>query len=219
MGEFFQYVSNAFWHLWPLLSAGSLLGIEEALGRYWAPAKEWSDRLTHKHRRAVQITALFAALFYSGFLAWREEHAEKLVLESHISATGQRQDRHLTEDQKAKLKAAITPIADKLLPVVVMGTRESESLQYATEFMPVFHEAGLRMPNYTSPQRYGAVPTDITSTAPRGILLGVHDKDRPPAGAIALRKALEQAIFPSSYVVLLYDGDPEEFVFVVGPPR
>lgn len=57
------------------MSAGSLLGIEEFCERYWGWAKEKIEKVPGSWRSRLKVGALVVAVFWSGYLAWSDEHS------------------------------------------------------------------------------------------------------------------------------------------------
>lgn len=74
MGDAYLYFKDIFAHWWPLVSAGSLLGIEEFSERYWPWASKWLKKIPDRTRSRSKAGALVVAALYSGYLAWNDEH-------------------------------------------------------------------------------------------------------------------------------------------------
>ena len=97
MGLLYEYVAAFFWHWWPLVTAGSLLGISEYVERYWQWGSTQLKRIPVDKRRQAKAGALLIACLYAGFLAWGDEHAalfsanEKLNQATNDLAAARRQ--------------------------------------------------------------------------------------------------------------------------------
>src|SRR5476649_1919961 len=85
MADFYLYLSALFVHWWPLVSTGSLLGIEEFCERYWKWARQKIVKIPLEWRQRIKVGALIAAVFWSGFLAWSEEHETRVKAEKSFS--------------------------------------------------------------------------------------------------------------------------------------
>jgi hypothetical protein len=94
MTDFLLY-GQLFWrNWWPVVSAGSLLGLDEIAKRWFPIIKARLDRLPERMRRYVELTVLIFAVFYGGYAAWSCEHA------SRAEALRQR------DEARAELKSA-----------------------------------------------------------------------------------------------------------------
>jgi hypothetical protein len=71
------------------VSAGSLLGFEEFAERYWRWASELIRKVPEDRRRTMKGVALLLAVFYSGFLAWSDEH-QAFLAERHDKELAER---------------------------------------------------------------------------------------------------------------------------------
>jgi hypothetical protein len=84
MGEIYLYAKDFLGHWWPLVSAGSLLGLEEYVERCWRSGAENLKKIPDARRKQARIAALLLASFYSGYLAWDDEHKARLEAESKV---------------------------------------------------------------------------------------------------------------------------------------
>jgi hypothetical protein len=76
MSDFFVYVFSAFWpKWWPVVTIGSLLGLDAFVTAFWPWGKRKLDRIPHNVRFRLEITLLFISVFYAGYAAWSEDHA------------------------------------------------------------------------------------------------------------------------------------------------
>ena len=97
MGNFYLYATAVLGHWWPLVSAGSLLGIEEYAERYWRKASLHLKKIPTGWRHNIKVLTLIFAALYSGYLAWSDEHKELVELKSRISEYPHQAIRQLTE--------------------------------------------------------------------------------------------------------------------------
>jgi hypothetical protein len=73
------YIAAFFPHWWALVSAGGLLGIDVVAEQYWPWLRRWLDSVPRPTRRKLELAALFFAILYSGYAAWRDEHEARLA--------------------------------------------------------------------------------------------------------------------------------------------
>jgi hypothetical protein len=79
MGNIYLYATAFFGHWWPLVSAGSLLGFQEFVERYWAWGNQRYQKVIPAEKRGrIKVAALLLACLYSGYLAWSDEHTSLL---------------------------------------------------------------------------------------------------------------------------------------------
>jgi hypothetical protein len=111
------YASADFWHWWPLVSAGSLLGVEEFLERYapWASLRKLPD----KWRNGLKIAALVLSVFYSGYLAWSDEHQRaEAERAQRMTAEGERDEaRRELERLRSQPAAAAKMVFNRIEPL------------------------------------------------------------------------------------------------------
>ncbi|HYA74945.1 MAG TPA: hypothetical protein VEF36_17510, partial [Roseiarcus sp.] len=111
MGDIYLYAVAFIPKLWPLVSAGGLLGFEEFAERYWLWASRWLKRIPEKRRRHIKVATLFFATILSGFLAWSDEHKARLEAERAKFTSFERpNDLSSTIDRASKDTAADRPL-------------------------------------------------------------------------------------------------------------
>ncbi len=98
MGDLYQFLQAFVSHWWPLVSAGSLLGIEEFAERYWGWLSEKLKKIPDGRRNKLKLTAMVIAAFYSGFLAWSDEHNARIAAEHAASERSRNLGRTLSYD-------------------------------------------------------------------------------------------------------------------------
>src|SRR5260370_37322480 len=200
MGDFGDYLAAVGPLWWGIVSAGGLFGFDEFAQRVLPHTKRWLDRqIAPERRRKIEYGLIVVAVFFAGFYAWQGEHREKLKADTQLAAVGQRQDRHLKDDESRKLEAAVRPIVLQLPKVWVRAGYALEEQQYASEFMKLFDAVGVQLVNRKQGAEFFAEPTTANSTAIRGLLIGVADKFHPPETAIVFKRALDAAGFRSDY--------------------
>jgi hypothetical protein len=93
-------------YLWALagyarwLLAGGPYLIDTLLKRLSPEKAAWLDkRLSPQRRRRAEVGIFLAAIFFAGFLAWRDERVTRLSGERRTANTA----RHLTDDQKVRM--------------------------------------------------------------------------------------------------------------------
>jgi hypothetical protein len=77
MSNLFQYLFSAFWpKWWPVVTIGSLLGVDAFVSAFWPWGKRQLDRIPHDLRFRLEVILLFFSVFYGGYAAWSEERAK-----------------------------------------------------------------------------------------------------------------------------------------------
>lgn len=98
------------------MSTGSILGIEEYAERYWKWASDRLKRIPVGIRSKGKIAALMFALFYSGYLAWNDEHQQFLAEQgARQTAEGQVSElrRQLSASSPSELQSRIDRLERK----------------------------------------------------------------------------------------------------------
>lgn len=121
MSELYEYISKFLSIWWPIVTAGSLFGVDEFSRHYWKWLKNKLDLIPENWRRSAEIVFFVCAVFYAGFAAWREDHKELEILKPKAALAEERQNT--IESQDEKIKELESKIADfqskpqKQLPV------------------------------------------------------------------------------------------------------
>jgi hypothetical protein len=112
MGTLYLYATTFLSHWWPLVSAGSLLGLEEFCERYWSWAKNRLEKVPGHWRGRLKVSALVLAAIWSGYLAWSDEHSalvamteQKDQLQSQLQTIPAQQQKTI-DDLKTELDKA-----------------------------------------------------------------------------------------------------------------
>jgi cell division protein FtsB len=74
--DLYLYIKTFLYTFWPLLPAGTLLGLDEAAKIWWPAVARRLDMIKPMHRRWFEILILFCVTFYTGFVAWDGEHTK-----------------------------------------------------------------------------------------------------------------------------------------------
>jgi hypothetical protein len=103
MSDFFLYVFSAFWpKWWPVVTVGSLLGIDAFVSAFWPWGKRQLDRIPHNNRVRIEVILLFVSIFYAGFAAWDEEHTK--WQQEHDARLGVASNvRHINNEDRIQL--------------------------------------------------------------------------------------------------------------------
>ncbi len=100
-----------------------------------------------------------------------DQAAQRIAgLEARIKQLEPHPQRRLSDEQKQKLLAAITPIA-KEIQLLLVFSDSAESSRYAIDFMRVFKKAGVT--TFGPTQAFGESGED------RGVLVGLINQDKP----------------------------------------
>jgi hypothetical protein len=94
-------------------------------------------------------------------------------------------ERHLHQDQKARMRIELPKVADKIgkLTVwIVNGQYAAEEMEYAGEFLNLFAELGVLNEDLHPEHRGVRYAHPVYSSDPKshGLLIGVTDKNSPP---------------------------------------
>lgn len=81
MATLFLYLQSFLSHWWPFVTAGGFWGIEAFARAYWPAAKRQLDKIPQSTHHRISNVLLLLAGFYSGFLAWSDEHEARIKAE------------------------------------------------------------------------------------------------------------------------------------------
>jgi hypothetical protein len=158
-------------------------------------AKHWL-RIDFLRRNfpGIEIGLLLAALVCAGFAPWRADQ---------ISS-----ERQLSDSQKARLARTLRPIAPALANVQLWSDDLPENVRYRLELTKLFEAVGVRTDAADLHGQYG-----------QGLVIVVHDKERPPQKAIALVRALRKGgLDPSLAQDARLADRPQDFIVGVARP-
>jgi hypothetical protein len=145
----------------------------------------------------IEIGLLLVALVCAGFAPWRADQSSS--------------ERQLSDSQKTRLVRTLRPIAPALANVQLWSDDLPENVRYRLELIKVFQAAGVRTD--------AVDPTRAASTREQGLVIVVHDKDRPPQKAIALLRALRKGgLDPSFAQDARLEDRPQAFILGVARP-
>jgi hypothetical protein len=229
MGSPYLYVSAFFSHWWPLVSAGSLLGVEEFAERYWPWARKWLLKIPGRWRKGATVGALVIASFYSGYLAWSDEHEKVSSMQQEMATHPNQQAqinlltdeinilrdqlnkkdarRHLTDEQKRQLKINICKISN-LKSISIFPYTSQEATGYYSEISAVVHSCNIDIP-------WGIFLYPETPDA-YGLFMSVADPKNPPE----LAQKVLNAFRDSEIDIKLLPGQgmlPDQYQIIVGP--
>jgi hypothetical protein len=137
---------------------------------------------------------LLVALVCAGFTPWRAEH---------ISS-----ERQLSDTQKVRLVRMLRPIAPTLANVQLWSDDLPENVRYRLELTKLFEAVGVRTDAAGLHGQYG-----------QGLVIVVHDKERPPQKAVALVRALRKGgLDPSLAQDARLADRPQDFAVAVSRP-
>lgn len=181
VGDLYLYVLSTWSHFWPLVTAGSLLGIEEFATRYSDTLKSKLEFINGKNKRTLQISAIILAVFISGFLAWKDEHQQLVVALSN----NQDESRHISVTQAAAFKAAVANAKElKNLEFFISYSFDNGSYLYADEIYKMCKNAGLKA-QMTLPAGQGS--------SERGLVFYVRDEENLSLEFVQLAKGMDAA--------------------------
>jgi hypothetical protein len=96
-----------------------------------------------------------------------------------------RTDRHLTEDQTAKLVSSLKPLAESIQNVIVSVEGVPEAVHYSTEFIKILKDVGANP--------IGPVFAWSENAGDRGVMVGIAHPSKPSELAIQFIDALKAA--------------------------
>jgi hypothetical protein len=148
---------------------------------------------------------LFVALVCAGFAPWRADQSST--------------ERQLSDSQKARLVRTLRPVAPALANVQLWSDDHPENVRYRLELTRIFQTAGVRTDAANLVGQNGTEPTRAVSAREQGLVIVVHDKDRPPQKAIALLRALRKGgLAPSFAQDARLEDRPQAFILGVARP-
>jgi len=98
-----------------------------------------------------------------------------------------RTDRHLTEDQTAKLVSTLKPLAESIQNLIVSVEGVPEAVHYSTEFIKILKDVGVNP--------IGPVFAWSEKDGDRGVMVGMAHPSKPSELAIKFIDALRAAGF------------------------
>lgn len=228
-GNLYLYVSAFLSHWWPLVTAGSLLGVEEFAERYWPWAQERLVKIGARWRKGAPIVALLVASLYSGYLAWSDEHTAlidaqtKLIqrednqqqidkLKSQVSELQRERDdtnryRRLTDGQKQTLRSALCGNIKKMR---INAYTVPEAYRYFTDISEPLDNCGIVL-QFEPDWVYLPFPK---SPQELGLHMDVPDPYRLSEDAERVFNAFRAAGID---IDLRKNNIKEDFIVVVGP--
>ena len=130
-------------------------------------AKHWLRiDLPRRSFPGIEIGLLFAALVCAGFAPWRADQSSS--------------ERQLSDSQKTRLVRTLRPVAPALENVQLWSDDHPENVRYRQELTRIFQTAGVRTDAANLPSQNGTEPTRAIAAREQGLVIVVHDKDRPP---------------------------------------
>ena len=189
MEDFYLYALSTWTRFWPLVTAGSLLGVEEFASRYDLPINRYKRFVNGNSRRLLQTFALVFAMFISGFLAWDDEHKKVASLNGHDTL------KHVTFEEAIEFRQAVKlDEALKKFQVFVSHSYDNNSYLYAADLVKMFKSADLK--------------ADLVMAAgqgknEKGVIFYLKDEQNPSLAFQQMIKALDSAkiiysVIPSS---------------------
>jgi hypothetical protein len=138
----------------PLVFMTALLALAGAV--WWAMDWRYSGVIAN---RDAEISALKTQ---------RDEYKDRL---SGVFPAGQPVQRHLTDEQKRKLIAGLSALAQDIPKIAVYAEASRESAKYAIEFIRVFKDSGIAP--------IGPISTIPDFAEEKGVLVGLIDLAKP----------------------------------------
>ena len=169
-------------------------------------AKHWLRiDLPRRSFPGIEIGLLFAALVCADFAPWRTDQSSS--------------ERQLSDSQKTRLVRTLRPVAPVLENVQLWSDDHPENVRNRQELTRMFQTAGVRTDAANLPSQNGTEPTRAIAAREQGLVIVVHDKDRPPQKAIALLRALRKGgLDPSFAQDARLDDRPQAFTLGVARP-
>jgi hypothetical protein len=226
MADFFLYLKTFTLTFWLAIPAGALFGFDELARRYFPSIAGSLDMVQAGTRRRIEIIILVGVVFYSGFTAWNQEHdlrlaavterdevrgrlieqsSNKIDMQSQVAVLSEQlkqftdaknKQRHLTEEQKEKLRNAVCKIPGKYANLFVRSERSPESLRYADEIIDVLRKCNVEMAKFL----HSPWAIDISDEGMKGIYLSIKIKDAPEESSKAYFSLLHDIGLPVEYL-------------------
>jgi hypothetical protein len=182
-GDFYAYLWLLAGYAKWLLTGGPFL-MDTLLKRYRPDYAAKLDRfIAPELRRQLEIGVLIAAIFFAGFLTWRDEHNALIVAEGHRMIS-----RRLSDSEKENLRRAFQDKNKEIPIILVQSISGVEPGKYAFDFVEFFKSINL---NAVSIGRE-AIPYEDDAV---GLMVGLRDKDHPSDSAKAFISGLLGAGF------------------------
>lgn len=103
MEKLLLYLAAFLTHWLPLVTAGGLFGLQEALDRYWKWASDRLASLPSAWRTGMNIGTLTIAFLVSGYFAWSDEHDLRVAAiterDKAVNALERAQDRNYSRTE------------------------------------------------------------------------------------------------------------------------
>jgi hypothetical protein len=119
MQDLYEYIAAFLPNLWPLVTVGSLFGLDAAASSYWPQAKRLLDRMPQDRRRNLEILALFLAVLYAGFATWNPER----------KARDQEHEARAKAEQQASMPRDGQQIIDRLSGDLIAARAQIDALK------------------------------------------------------------------------------------------
>ena len=158
-------------------------------------AKHWPRlHLPRRNFLGIEFGLLLVALVCACFTPWRA---------GQISS-----ERPLSDTQKVRLVRMLRPIAPMLANVQLWSDDLPENVRYRLELTKLFEAVGVRTD-----------AADLQGRYRQGLVIVVHDKERPPLKAIALMRALRRGgLDPSLAQDTRLAGRQQDFTVAISRP-
>jgi len=190
-----------------LLTGGPFL-IDTLVKKY---RPDWAVKLDKllppKQRRRFEIALLGLAIFFAGFLVWRDEHIARIH-----QGNGHLISRRLDETQKQNLKNEFSGKSNEFPMVVICVVSGAEPERYAYDFVKVFE--GMK---YKVIFRTNSIPLEESD---KGLMIGVIDNENQSEASQKFTRLLFNAGFRLRQIKFDARGEPlPDYDLFIGLPE
>ena len=166
MGNLYNYLSLFGRHLWAIAAAGFYFGIDGLIKKWVPEMMPRFEELTRPYRHPLRIIFLIAAVFYSGYAAWDDEHKLRLDAEKQLTQTEAERDEvrrqlnarplqtnegqtnkymnKLPEQQKDMISSLASKQIDRIGRLVIAHYNSPETVLYEQSFIDAFRRSGIQ---------------------------------------------------------------------------
>lgn len=206
MGDDFYSYLGALWGDARWLLAGGPYFVDAIVKKAWPSGAEWLNTFVGpKIRRNIEIVFIVLAIFFAGFIAWRDEHHARLIAEGHFPI-----NRHLTDVDRNNLATVFEGHNQEIPLIIISSIDNSEAIRYAHEFYTEFKT--LKFNTFLITNAYSMDEAD------RGLMIGISDPDNPSSPAKLFTSLMLKAGFVVKQIRFGEPGSPAigEFDLFIG---
>ena len=138
MGNFYLYAAAFFGHWWPLVTAGSVFGLE-AIAEQNSWASEQLSKIPNYRRGQVRIAASLVGVIVSGYLAWSDEHAALIEANNNLTRAASDLAEAKTQLSQKMARMDFLRLEPEIKPLVEINNETKQDIYL---FKVWFHNVG-----------------------------------------------------------------------------